>query len=175
MSDPFVGEIRIFAGNFAPYGWAFCNGQLMPIRQYSALFSLLGVTYGGDGKTTFALPNLQGSAPMSPGQGPGLTNRDLGENGGSPTVTLLTNEMPMHNHIPMADGNEDSAQVSVATGNVWGTGGRGSSLYTTDSGRVAMSPMALGAAGGSMPHNNMQPYLAVSFIIALQGVFPTRP
>lgn len=175
MADQFIGEVRIFGGNFAPKGWALCNGQLLPISQNTALFSLLGTYYGGDGKTNFALPNLMGRAPMHPGQGPGLTNRVLGEMDGSNTVTLLANEMPAHNHLPMANGNEDSGTMSVATGNVWGAGGRGTAIYSGDSSRVQMSMLALGPAGGSMPHNNMQPYLGVTYIIALEGIYPARP
>jgi microcystin-dependent protein len=175
MADAFIGEIRIFAGNFAPKGWALCNGQLMPLSQNTALFSLLGVTYGGDGKVTFALPNLQGRAPMQPGQGPGLTPRTLGETNGSQMVTLLPPQMPAHNHIPMADDTRNSAKVEEPTGHAWGSGLRGTDIYTTEKSRTTMSPAALGAAGGSQPHNNMQPYLGVNFIIALQGDFPQRP
>lgn len=176
MSDVFLGEIRIFAGNFAPKGWALCNGQLMAVNQNTALFSLLGVTYGGDGKTTFALPNLQGRAPMQPGQGPGLTARTLGQTSGSQTVTLLTTQMPAHNHVPMGDGNGGTAATGVATNNVWGssTSRGGSLLYTDGLVNVAMSPYALGVAGSSQPHNNMQPYLGLNYIIALQGIFPPR-
>jgi microcystin-dependent protein len=176
MSDPFVGEIRVFAGNFAPKGWALCNGQLLPITQNTALFSLLGVTYGGDGKTNFALPNLMGRAPMQPGTGPGLTPHVLGETSGSQTVTLLTTEMPAHNHVPLGNGTAGSGVSSIATDTVWGSGGRsGTPVYTDDPSRVTMSPVALGGAGGSSPHNNMQPYLGLNYIIALQGIFPQRP
>ncbi len=176
MSDPFIGEIRVFGGNFAPKGWALCNGQLMAIVQNTALFSILGTRYGGDGRTTFGLPNLQGSAPMHQGAGPGLTPRSLGEKGGSPYVTLLTSEMPAHTHTPMGDGAAGSATASVATNNVWGSASNrsGSSIYTNDPSRVQMSPMALGVSGGSQPHNNMQPYLGLNFIIALEGIFPPR-
>lgn len=177
MSDQFIGEIRIFGGNFAPKGWALCNGQLMAISQNTALFSLLGVYYGGDGKTTFALPNLMGRAPMQPGQGPGLTAHSLGETSGSQYVTLLTNQMPMHNHVPMADGGSGTAVSTTTEATVWGTptSRGGSDLYAADSALLQMSPYALQAAGGSQPHNNMQPYLAVSYIIALEGIFPQRP
>lgn len=174
MSDPFLGEIRIFAGNFAPKGWALCNGQLMPLSQNTALFSLLGVTYGGDGKTTFGLPNLMGSAPMHPGQGPGLSPRTLGQKSGTPHVTLLTSQMPVHNHVPMADGNDDSATMKIATSNVWGSGQRGSMIYSPGPVNTPMNPLALGVTGGSMPHNNMQPYLGMTFIICLQGIYPPR-
>jgi microcystin-dependent protein len=184
MSSPFVAEIRIFAGNFAPTGWAMCNGQLMPISQNTALFSLLGTTYGGDGKSTFALPNLQGSAPMQQGQGPGLSLRDLGEIGGEQFVTLLQTEMPAHGHVMSATAT--AATVAAASGNQWAManaggakGGGGSiinmySTTTTGAGVVSMSPFATSIAGGSLPHNNMPPYLGLTFIIALQGVFPPR-
>ncbi|NYI43217.1 microcystin-dependent protein [Nocardioides aromaticivorans] len=171
MADPFVAEIRIFPFNFAPRGWAFCDGQLLPISQNTALFSLLGTTYGGDGKSTFALPDLQGSVPMHPGQGPGLSLHDLGEQSGSETVTLIESEMPAHSHQlraspEPADTNAPGAFSTLATS----TGG---TLYqaTAD---TDLGPGALATAGGSQPHNNMQPYLTLSFCIALQGVFPPR-
>lgn len=174
--DNFLAEIRIFAGNFAPKGWALCNGQLLPIRQNTALFSLLGTNYGGDGQTTFGLPNLAGAAPMQPGAGPGLTPRTLGEAGGSPSVSLLTTEMPAHNHVPMGDGGSGSAVATTTSGTVWGSGTRlGGNLYAGDANLVPMRPVALGIAGGSQPHNNMQPYLGLTFIIALEGIFPQRP
>lgn len=177
MSECFIGEIRIFAGNFAPKGWALCNGQLVPLVQNTALFSLLGVTYGGDGKTNFALPNLQGRAPMQQGQGPGLSNHPLGQSAGSPSVTLLTTQMPAHTHTPMGDGTSGSAATGLATNNVFGSRSTrsGSPIYTDDPSRVNMNPLALGASGASMPHNNMQPYLGLNFIIALEGIFPQRP
>ena len=174
MSSPFVAEIRMFAGNFAPTGWATCNGQLMPISQNTALFSLLGTFYGGDGKSNFALPNLEDSTPIFWGQGAGLTDRSLGESSGTPQVTLLTSEMPQHNHNLMADtvdiGDTRTpgptvSLVSTSPGN----------LYNPSvSGVAQMNPQALSVAGGSQPHNNMMPFLAVTFIIALQGVFPPR-
>ncbi len=174
MSNPFVAEIRIFAGNFAPTGWALCNGQLMPISQNTALFSLLGTTYGGDGKSNFALPNLQGSAPMQQGQGPGLSLRDLGETGGEQTVTLLQTEMPSHSHNAQAGTAGDSA---TPTNNAWGTGQKGfGNVYTPSvpANNVNMNPLALSISGGNLPHNNMMPFLCLTFIIALQGVFPPR-
>jgi microcystin-dependent protein len=173
--DPFVAEIRIFAGNFAPTGWALCNGQLMPISQNTALFSLLGTTYGGDGKSTFALPNLQGSAPMQQGQGPGLSLRDLGETSGEQNVTLLQSEMPAHSHN--AQGSTGSNQTTPVN-NAWASGAKlgGGNLYvpTNPPSNVQMSPLGTSIAGSSLPHNNMMPYLCLTFIIALQGVFPPR-
>lgn len=176
MADPFLAEIRIFAFNFPPKGWAFCNGQILPLSQNTALFSLLGTTYGGDGKSTFALPNLQGSAPMHPGQGSGLSLHDLGEVGGSPSVTLLTSEMPNHFHFV---GRASAAQGDSVTpvGSVWATSaaGRGfAALYHEAPATGKVNPNSLGLAGGSLPHNNMQPYLTLNFCIALQGVFPSR-
>jgi microcystin-dependent protein len=173
MSDPFVAEIRIFPFNFAPTGWAFCNGQLMPISQNTALFSLLGTTYGGDGKSTFALPNLQGSAPLQPGQGPGLSLYDLGQTGGEETVTLLQTEMPVHAH--QASGGSGSGPTSPAN-NTWGTGaGRTPPpTYVDGNPNVQMAPITVAIAGGSQPHNNMQPYLTLNFCIALQGIYPAR-
>jgi microcystin-dependent protein len=173
MANPFVAEIRIFAGNFAPKGWALCNGQLLPISQNTALFSLLGTTYGGDGKSNFALPNLQGSAPMQQGQGPGLSLRDLGEIGGEPNVTLLQTEMPSHNH-----GVQAASGTGVGPGgNVWGSGLKGTAAFYAPSSNptnVPMNPFATSITGGNLPHNNMSPYLGLTFIIALQGVFPAR-
>ena len=172
MANPFLAEIRITGFNFAPTGWALCNGQLMPISQNTALFSLLGTTYGGDGKSTFALPNLQGSAPMHPGQGPGLSLHDLGETGGSDSVTLLQSEMPGHSHslnisTQPAVARQPGAQLTaVATG---------VGLYGPNTGgTTSLAPQAASVAGGSLPHNNMQPFLTLNFIIALQGVFPAR-
>jgi microcystin-dependent protein len=172
MADPFVAEIRIFPFNFAPKGWAWCNGQLLPISQNTALFSLLGTTYGGDGKSTFALPNLQGSAPMHPGQGPGLSLHDLGESGGSETVTLLESEIPVHSHTIQASNQDATDQSPVDELYAGGTGGI--AMYATPGALTQLSPNALAAAGGDQPHNNMQPYLTLYFNIALQGVFPPR-
>jgi len=170
--DPFVAEIRIFPFNFAPKGWAFCDGQLLPISQNTALFSLLGTTYGGDGKSNFALPDLQGRAPMHPGQGPGLSLHDLGEDGGSETVTLLESEIPVHNHalkVNAADPGEDRIPIGEAFGRAVG-----GNLYGAAASMVPMAPEALAPAGGDQPHNNMQPYLTFYFCISLQGVFPPR-
>lgn len=172
MAEPFVAEIRIFPFDFAPTGWAFCDGQLLPISQNTALFSLLGTTYGGDGRVTFRLPNLQGRAPMGPGQGPGLTPRDLGEEGGSESVTLLASEIPAHTHAVRANGLDvaDTNVPSPAASFALSSGG---TLYQATATATA-SPAAVVNAGGSQPHNNMQPYLTLSFCIALQGVFPPR-
>lgn len=176
MADPFVAEVRIFPFNFAPKGWAFCDGQLLPLSQNTALFSLLGTTYGGDGKSTFALPNVQGSAVMHPGQGPGLSLHDLGETAGEQTVTLLDTEMPNHSHSLVAsqgDGTERNPNVQ-GTGQLLATG-VGISQYQTPSNQLTqLNPAVIAPAGGSQPHNNMQPYLTLNFCIALQGVFPPR-
>lgn len=173
MADPFVAEIRIFPFNFPPKGWAFCNGQLMPLSQNTALFSLLGTTYGGDGKSTFALPDMQGNAPVHPGQGPGLSLYDLGQIGGSETVTLLESEIPLHTHTLQAfatPGDIKEPQAGAAL-----TRSTNGAVYnTTISNFVQMAPQALTPAGGSLPHNNMMPFLTLNFCIALQGVFPPR-
>lgn len=171
--DPFVAEIRIFPFNFAPRGWAWCDGQLLPLSQNTALFSLLGTTYGGNGKSNFALPDLQGRSPMHPGQGPGLSLHDLGETGGSETVTLLESEMPAHSHgvrvhsIDPGDLNAPASNRALATS-------ANATAYTPAANLVAMNPSSLPPAGGDQPHNNLQPYLTFYFCIALQGVFPPR-
>jgi microcystin-dependent protein len=173
--DPFVGEIRIFGGNFAPTGWALCNGQLMPITQNSALFSLLGIYYGGDGRSTFALPNLQGAIPMHQGSGPGLTSHSVGEYGGSPQVTLAVSEMPAHTHTvrAYADSGDRTSPVNAVFAE--GLQGRvGERLYSTAAPDAFMGIDAVSPQGGSAPHNNMPPYLELTYIIALQGVFPAR-
>ena len=174
MADPFVAEIRIFPFDFAPLGWAFCDGQLLPISQNTALFSLLGTTYGGDGKSTFALPDLQGQAPMHPGQGPGLSLHDLGEVGGSETVTLLESEIPSHAHALRANTDFSDVQTPSSVRSI--ARSQNANAYKPPSGQpeVIMAPSALAATGGGQPHNNMQPYLTLSFCIALQGVFPPR-
>jgi microcystin-dependent protein len=171
MADPFVAEIRIFPFNFAPKGWARCDGQLMPLSQNTALFSLLGTTYGGNGKSNFALPDLQGRAPMHPGQGPGLSLHNLGESAGSETVTLLESEMPAHQHT--LRGSNNLGDSPLPTGNSLA---RYANAYqqNTSSNLATMNPAALPLSGGSAPHNNMQPYLTFYFCIALQGVFPPR-
>jgi microcystin-dependent protein len=174
MSDQFLGEIRMVGFNFAPSGWAQCNGQLLSISQNTALFSLLGTYYGGDGRSTFGLPNFQAVAPMSQGNGAGLSPRALGETGGAYTVTLLQNQVPPHSHpVNCISGAGNSTS---AANNVWSAeGGRaGLALYTSTSGPVNMSNMALKLTGGNQPHNNVQPYLTVTFVIAMQGIYPTR-
>jgi microcystin-dependent protein len=173
--DPFVAEIRIYPFNFAPKGWAFCDGQLIPISQNTALFSLLGTTYGGDGKSTFALPDMQGNAPMHAGQGPGLSLRDLGETGGEQSVTLLQTEMPAHSHG--VQGVASPASLATPAGNAWASSPRGRPTAYTPSvpaNNVQMSAFGTSVSGGSLPHNNMMPYLGLNFCIALQGVFPPR-
>lgn len=173
MADPFVAEIRMFGFNFAPTGWAQCNGQLLPISQNTALFSLLGTFYGGDGKSTFALPNLQGNVPLHQGQGQGLSQRFLGEQSGSQFVTLLVSEIPLHTHAMQANAapgtlnapDNGRAIARSSGGNVYKAGSNAD---------TQMAFQELLPAGGSLPHNNMQPYLVVNFCIALQGVFPPR-
>jgi microcystin-dependent protein len=172
MSDQFVGEIRIFAGSFAPTGWARCDGQLLPIAQNTALFSLLGTFYGGDGKQTFALPNLAGSVPMFWGDGPGLSPRIIGEAGGQETVTLITSETPAHSHFVNASDNP--GDVSAPSPAVTLARSSGTAAYGGPTSLVDLSPSALGTSGGDGPHDNLQPYLALTFIIALVGIFPQR-
>ena len=171
MADPFVAEIRIFPFNFAPKGWAWCDGQLLPLSQNTALFSLLGTTYGGNGKSNFALPDLQGRAPMHPGQGPGLSLHDLGETGGSDTVTLLQSEIPSHSH-PVTASQGDGLERGPG-GQLLATG-IGISQYQAPGPLTTLSPNAVAPAGGDQPHNNLEPYLTLYFCIALQGVFPPR-
>jgi microcystin-dependent protein len=174
MSDQFVAEIRIFGFNFAPKGWAFCNGQLLPISQNTALFSLLGTTYGGDGKSTFALPNLQGATPMSSGQGPGLSDRSLGEQSGSQNVTLLQSEIPLHTHALQAYTGDAADSRTPGPAAVLGIPSPGLAYSPTNTGLQQMNAQAVGVAGGSLPHNNLQPYLTLNFCIAMQGIFPPR-
>lgn len=171
MADPFVGEIRQFGFNFAPTGWAQCNGQLLPISQNTALFSLLGTFYGGDGKSTFALPDLQGSAPMHQGQGQGLSERVIGEIGGSQFVTLLESEMPAHSHA--INGSSRPSTENDPNDFYWGS--IANKYKNAASPAVMMAFQTLSVAGGGLPHNNMMPYLVLNFCIAMQGVFPPRP
>lgn len=175
MSEPFVAEIRIFAGNFAPQGWALCNGQLLPIAQNTALFSLIGTTYGGNGESTMALPNLQGRAPMHPGNGPGLSPRALGEQGGAQSVALSETQMPNHSHAMRA--SPSPAEASGVTNAPRTTAHSlartlGGSIYADPSNLVDMAELP--DAGGGQAHNNMQPFLVMNFIIALTGLYPTR-
>jgi microcystin-dependent protein len=175
MADPFVAEIRVFPFNFAPKGWAWCDGQLMPISQNTALFSLLGTTYGGNGKSNFALPDLQGSAAMHPGQGPGLSLHDLGEIGGSETVTLLESEIPAHPHGLQAANFPGDIQAPTALVALARSAGGNAYQNVVNQNLTQMAPQMLSPAGGDQPHNNLQPYLTFYFNIALQGVFPARP
>ncbi|MFK5948587.1 MAG: tail fiber protein [Methylococcales bacterium] len=179
MSEPFIAEIRIFAGNFAPRGWAFCDGQLLPISQNTALFSLIGTIYGGDGRTTTALPNLEGRSPMHPGRGPGLTDRHLGQKLGNETITLRETDIPSHTHTLRA-----TAQRADGVDDGGGTPGITKSLarsalgtvYQNDSTNnlVNLASTAISTSGGSQSHSNMQPYLTLNFIIALVGLYPSR-
>src|SRR5512140_1176359 len=160
MGSPYVGEIRMFGGTFAPQGWAFCNGQLMAISENTALFSLIGTTYGGDGQTTFALPNLQGRVPLHQGTGPGLSPRVVGELGGSETVTLTPGQMPQHTHTPLAHstiGSQSSPQNGLWSGSPV-------ARYSTNPPGIAMRPDLVGGVGGSQPHENMMPFVAINFI-----------
>ena len=177
MADPFVAEIRIFPFNFAPRGWAFCDGQLLPLSQNTALFSLLGTTYGGNGKSNFALPDMQGNAAMHPGQGPGLSLHDLRETGGSQTISLLESELPAHAHaVQMSNAQTDEEGNKIPANNALGRQVGTNLIYATQSGNpaTAFSGQALAPAGGDLPHNNLMPYLTLSFCIALQGVYPPR-
>lgn len=180
--DSFIGEIRIFCGNYAPEGWAFCNGDLLSIQQYTALFSVLGTRFGGDGRTNFGLPNLMGRAPMHQGQGPGLTNRVFAQAGGAGTVTLTQNQMPSHNHAARCLSSVPASGQGVLdpTNGVWAaypvlrSDPKPTGYQATAN--TVMSSQALTVAGGNQPHNNMQPYLKMSFIICLtDGVYPVRP
>lgn len=174
MADPFVAEIRIFPFNFAPVGWAFCNGQILPLSQNTALFSLLGTMYGGNGQSTFALPNLQGRAAMFHGQGPGLSLREHGETGGTETVTLLVSKIPSHTHT--LRGNTDFADVQSPSPNRALARSQNAAAYqsNTNTNLQPMAPQALSPVGGDQPHNNMMPYLTLNFCIALQGIYPPR-
>jgi microcystin-dependent protein len=173
MSDQCVGEIRCVGFNFAPTGWAQCDGQIMPINQNTALFSLLGTNFGGNGTSNFALPNLQGCVPMDAGSGAGLTPRNVGDTGGSATVTLLTSELPAHNHAAMAESGAGS--TPTAPGNFFAkTGSPVTAEYHAGVPNTLMDPNALATIGGGQPHNNLMPYLVMNFVIALQGIFPAR-
>ena len=170
MTAPFLGQICNFAGNFAPRGWAFCDGQLLAVSQNSALFSILGTVYGGDGRTTFGLPDMRGRLPMNQGSGPGLTPRTLGAKGGTENVVLGANQMPQHKHTQQ--GSTDVASDIAPAGKV--TADAQLNVYSDDPPTDAMSTQAIGDAGGNQPHTNLMPFLVLNFIIALTGVFPSR-
>ncbi|MDA8018204.1 MAG: tail fiber protein [Thermoanaerobaculia bacterium] len=174
MSEPFIAEIRIFAGNFAPRSWAFCDGQLLPISNNTALFSLIGTTYGGDGRTTTALPNLQGRAPMHPGRGPGLTARRLGEKVGVETVTLVEAQIPSHSHTARAATSVAPTGTPSNTTALARSGGGQGYQTNTSANLVDLASETLATTGGGQAHDNIQPYLTLNFIIALQGLFPSR-
>lgn len=169
MSEPFVGEIRMFAGNFAPEGWAFCDGQLLAVSQNDALFSLLGTIYGGDGRTTFALPDLRGRLPMHAGHGPGLSERRLGSKSGAEHVTLTVNQMPSHTHPLQASGNAATAVAPQGQ-----TLASGQDAYSGEPPIVALAEDSITKVGGSQSHTNLMPSLCVNFIIALVGIYPSR-
>lgn len=175
MSAPFVAEIRVFPFNFAPKGWAFCDGQLLPLSQNTALFSLLGTTYGGDGKSTFALPNVQGMCTLSSGQGAGLSQYFLGETSGVETVTLLQSEMPIHNHNLMADTTPATTGLPSATSSMARSAGGSAYKASPFTPTVTMASQALAPTGLGQPHNNLMPYLTLNFCIAMQGIYPPRP
>ena len=172
--DPFVAEVRVVGFNFAPTGWAFCNGQLLPLSQNTALFSLLGTVYGGDGKSTFALPDVEGSVVIGPGQGSGLSERFQGEIGGSQFITLLQSEIPVHSHNVMA-GIQPATLGTGAPDRILSRSVGGTIYKSGQAPNAIMSPQSLAVAGGSLPHNNMMNYLSLNYVIALQGVFPARP
>jgi microcystin-dependent protein len=178
--DPYIGELRMFGFNFAPLNWAQCNGQLLSIAQNTALFSILGTQYGGDGRTNFALPNLQGIVPIGQGAAPGLTPFVPGDTGGEPTHTLLMNEMPLHSHslnaLPVHATNTTPAAGSHLAEGAGGARGSGFNIntYTTNAGGTTLNPATVGAAGSGTAHDNMQPYLTMNWCIALVGVFPPR-
>ncbi|HZE80987.1 MAG TPA: tail fiber protein [Candidatus Polarisedimenticolia bacterium] len=167
MSSPFIGEIRMFGGNFAPAGWAFCNGALMPISENDALFTLIGTTYGGDGQTTFALPNLQSRVPVH--VGPGFVQ---GQTGGTETVTLTVNQIPSHSHVPTCN-SAPGTQVGPGNG-LWASTSPSLNQYSTNAPTLNMDPAAIGQTGGNQPHDNMVPFLAVNFILSLFGIFPSQ-
>lgn len=175
MSEPFIAEIRIFAGNFAPRSWAFCDGQLLPVSQNTALFSLIGTTYGGDGRSTTALPNLQGRAPMHPGRGPGLTARRLGQRTGVETITLSEAQIPSHSHTVRAVFTPGTNNQTPNTNTSISANGFGDRLYqNTTNNRVSLADASVSNTGGGQAHTNLQPFLAMNFIIALQGLYPSR-
>ena len=172
MAQPYVGEIRMFAGNFAPAGWQFCEGQLLPISENETLFNLIGTTYGGDGQVTFALPDLRGRVPIHMGTGPGLTTVILAETGGAEDITLTTNQIPSHSHVPRA--NSGNASSTDPTNNFWAAQTSLLQYSVTGSANTNLAANTLAVTGGSQPHTNFQPYLCVDFIISLFGIFPSQ-
>jgi microcystin-dependent protein len=170
MSEPFLGMIMIVPYNFAPRGWAFCSGQILPIAQNTALFSLLGTTFGGNGQTTFALPDMRGRAALSSGQGPGLSSYDLGQVGGTESVTLTINQMPQHFHTVAPQASANAPTASKANGNI----PAGGDFYDVPPGGVALAPSNSSLVGGSQPFQNLNPYLVLNYCIALEGIFPSR-
>ena len=174
--EGYIAEIRLFAGNFAPRGWAFCQGQILSITQNTALFSLLGTTYGGNGQTTFALPDLRGRVAVGPGQGPGLPSVNLGEVSGEPAHTLIIAEMPAHNHQAQAASNSNPGNSSSPSGNTWATSTTRDNVYINSApdGPMAANTVTIGIAGNSQPHNNMQPYMGMNYIICMEGIYPSR-
>jgi microcystin-dependent protein len=176
VSEPFLAEIVMFGGNFAPRGWAFCQGQILSIAQNTALFSLLGTTFGGNGQTTFALPDMRGRVPVGTGQGPGLPSINLGQVAGEPTHTLIVTEMPAHSHPAQAQGVSTAGTSTSPAGGTWATSSARDAVYSNAAPNAPMAAggVSVGAAGGSQPHNNMQPYLGINFIIAIEGIYPSR-
>jgi len=173
--DPFLGEIRMFAGNFAPRGWALCDGQLLPISNNTALFSLLGTTYGGDGRTTFALPDLRGRAPIHAGQGPGLTNKTLGQKGGEETVLLTVNQLPSHTHTAQINADSTVATSDIPKGALPARNAGSTPQYgNTPNTALSANSISINTVGGNQAHPNMQPYITINYIIALQGIYPSR-
>ncbi|MEO6541584.1 MAG: tail fiber protein [Ferruginibacter sp.] len=170
MAQPYVGEIRMFAGNFNPAGWMFCDGALLPISENETLFNLIGTTYGGDGQSTFALPDLRGRVPIHMGTGSGLSTYVLAENGGAESVTITTQQMPVHTHIPAAS---NSGGSETPANNYWGNTATGKP-YGAAPPNVAMNAATIGIAGGSQPHDNMIPFLCINYIISLFGIFPSQ-
>jgi microcystin-dependent protein len=171
MSDQYLGEIRMFAGNYAPEGWAMCNGQLLSISQNAALFSLIGTTYGGDGQTTFALPDLQGRVPVHTGKNTETgTVYPMGQKGGTETVTLVADQLPKHTHAVNAQ--SEAGTLSTPANSYWATSS--GKMYVSTAANGIMGSSAIGVTGGNMAHNNVMPYFAVSFIIALQGIYPSQ-
>ena len=172
MSEPYIGEIRMFGGNFAPQGWLFCDGSILPISDYDALFSLIGTTYGGDGQTTFALPDLRGRMPIDQGQGTGMSNRSIGQLGGTETVTLIATQLPTHNHHAVA--NSGAGNADSPGGTYWSGSATTPQYVPGDQANTNMNVGAIGSNGQGQPHDNMQPFLAVSFIISLYGIYPSQ-